>query len=131
MLSLRFWDGLEIVGWFGDGLGVVGGWLGVVGGWLGAPDWRLKIGRSPWDISWRVLQGDPAGDPPSGFPREILRGGSRGSPCPKQDRNQHIPFSMRSRDLGSFLNVDLEILHLGIISLGDSRFCSLRSGGQS
>ena len=35
MVSVWFRDGLEIVGWFGDGLGVVGGWLGVVGGWLG------------------------------------------------------------------------------------------------
>ena len=30
MVSVWFWDGLEIVGWFGDGLGVVGGWFGVV-----------------------------------------------------------------------------------------------------
>ena len=35
MVSVWFWDGLEIVGWFGDGLGVVGRWLGVVWGWFG------------------------------------------------------------------------------------------------
>ena len=32
----RFLYGLEIVKWFGDGLGVVGTWLGVVWGWFGA-----------------------------------------------------------------------------------------------
>ena len=36
MVSVWFWDGLEIVGWFGDGLGVVGGWFWVVWGWFGA-----------------------------------------------------------------------------------------------
>ena len=35
MVSVWFWDGLEIVGWFGDGLGVVGRWLGVVWAGLG------------------------------------------------------------------------------------------------
>ena len=35
MVSVWFWDGLEIVGWFGDGLGVVGRWLGVVWAWFG------------------------------------------------------------------------------------------------
>ena len=36
MGSVWFWDGLEIVGWCGDGLGVVGKSLGVVWGWFGA-----------------------------------------------------------------------------------------------
>ena len=36
MVSVWFLDGLEIVGWFGDGLGMVWGWLGVVWGWFGA-----------------------------------------------------------------------------------------------
>ena len=36
MVSVRFWDGLEIVGWYGDGLKVVEGWLGMVWGWFGA-----------------------------------------------------------------------------------------------
>ena len=36
MVSVWFWDGLEIVGWFGVGLVVVVGWLGVVWGWFGA-----------------------------------------------------------------------------------------------
>ena len=36
MVSVWLWDGLEIVRWFGDGLGVVGGWLGVVWRWFGA-----------------------------------------------------------------------------------------------
>ena len=36
MVSVWFWYGLEIVGWFGDGLGVVGKWLGVVWVWFGA-----------------------------------------------------------------------------------------------
>ena len=42
MVSVWFWDGLDIVGWFGDGLGVVGcGWewfgdgLGLAWGWFG------------------------------------------------------------------------------------------------
>ena len=36
MVSVWFWDGLEIVGWFGDGLGVVAKWLGMVWDWFGA-----------------------------------------------------------------------------------------------
>ena len=36
MVSVWFWDGLEIVEWFGDGLGVVGGWLGLAWGRFGA-----------------------------------------------------------------------------------------------
>ena len=32
MVSVWFWDGLEIVGWFGDGLEVVGGGLGLLWG---------------------------------------------------------------------------------------------------
>ena len=36
MISVWFWAGLEVMGWFGDGLGVVGGWLGGVWGWFGA-----------------------------------------------------------------------------------------------
>ena len=35
MVSVWFWDGLEVVGWFRDGLGVVGRWGGVVGDGLG------------------------------------------------------------------------------------------------
>ena len=35
MLSVWFWDDLEIVGWFGDGLGELGGSWGVVGGGSG------------------------------------------------------------------------------------------------
>ena len=40
MVSVWFWDGLEIVEWFGDGLGVVGKWLGVVWAWFGC-DWDV------------------------------------------------------------------------------------------
>ena len=36
MVSVWVLDGLEIAGWFGDGLGVVAGWLGIVRGWFGA-----------------------------------------------------------------------------------------------
>jgi hypothetical protein len=36
MVSVWCWDGLEIVGWFMDGLGMVEGWLGMVCGWFGA-----------------------------------------------------------------------------------------------
>ena len=36
MVSVWFWDGLEIVGWFRIGWGVVGEWVGLVWGWFGA-----------------------------------------------------------------------------------------------
>jgi hypothetical protein len=34
MVSVWFWDGLEIVGWFGHGLEVVGNGLGWFWGWF-------------------------------------------------------------------------------------------------
>ena len=51
MVSVWFCDGLEIVGWFVDGLGVVETWLGVVWGWSGAglEEW--------WEGNWTVKSG--------------------------------------------------------------------------
>ena len=55
MVSVWFWDGLEIVGWFGDGLGVVGGWLVMVLGWFGAGLGLVcGSGGGQWDGEIRV-----------------------------------------------------------------------------
>ena len=50
MVSVWFWDGLEIVGWFRDGLGVVGEWLDVVWGWFGIVwGWFGGVVGGQWD----------------------------------------------------------------------------------
>ena len=46
MVWVWFWNGLEIVGWFGYGLGVVGVWLEVVWDWFGA---GLGVVWGQWD----------------------------------------------------------------------------------
>ena len=58
MVSVWFWDGFGIVGWFGNGLGVVGGWLGVVCGWSGAGlglVWESDGGHWDGEILGQIL----------------------------------------------------------------------------
>ena len=45
MVLVLFWDGLEIVTWFGDGLGVVGGRLEVVWGLFGPSLGERRVGN--------------------------------------------------------------------------------------
>ena len=45
MVSVWFCNGLEIVEWFGNGLGAVGGGLGLVWEWFGAGLWEWWEGN--------------------------------------------------------------------------------------
>ena len=73
MVSVWFWDGLDIVGWFGDGLGVVGGWLGAAWGWFGGVVGGQLDGKIGVTIRARLLSHWPVGCVPVCVPVCTLR----------------------------------------------------------